>query len=416
MRAEHPRVAPYSRRIDWMSDLTTPNQPSIVRDRVNSIDVIRAQRDSFDELYISAAPACVSGDSACMETEQLYGKVADLLSESGATVVQERPFGALTAKPIIDSARAVAIEGCSAFSGVAPTFLEGIPCTGNGLSGVHMLAIVPHADTKLTEISLGDDAVGHLIETPDIRAIYLGAMAGTAADAALPETDQTTRMFQKTNAILEEHGFVYRDVVRTWIYVGEILDWYDEFNLARNAEYRKYGLLGAGDDFMPASTGIQARSPGEIALTMDVLAVQATPGGEEPTIGVLHNPLQNEAHAYGSAFARAMEVVTGGMRAVYISGTASIDETGATVYLDDIDKQIARTVENIEALIGTRGLTLDDLTQACVFIKHAEHIDRYLEICKGTMLTEIGVPMKADVCRADLLFEIDGVAAKAVDA
>ncbi len=414
MDAEYPRVRPNSGRIDWMSDLTTPREPSIVHERIEDVDVVRVHKSTFDEVYLSAAPACVSGGSACIETGKLYAQISEILGESGATVVQERPFGALAAKPAIDEARAKAIDGSPAFPDVAPTFLEGIPCTGAGLSGIHLCAVVPHTNTTLTEVRLDDAAVGHLIETPDIRVIYLAGMAGTTADKPMGEVEQATRMFAITERLLRDHGFVYRDVVRTWIYIGEILDWYDEFNLARNAEYRKYGLLGTGDDFMPASTGIQARSPGEIAGAMDVLAAQPVEGGQTPTVGVLHNPLQNEAHAYGSAFARAMEVVTGGMRTVYISGTASIDETGATVHLDDIDKQIVRTVENIEALIGTRGQTLDDITQACVFIKHAEHIDRYLELCAGTKLTEIGVPMKADVCRADLLFEIDGVAANAV--
>ena len=49
----------------------------------------------------------------------------------------------------------------------------------------------------------------------------------------MAETDHATQMFHKTNVILEEHGFVYRDVVRTWIYLSRILDWYGEFNRLR---------------------------------------------------------------------------------------------------------------------------------------------------------------------------------------
>jgi enamine deaminase RidA (YjgF/YER057c/UK114 family) len=107
-----------------------------------------------------------------------------------------------------------------------------------------------------------------------------------------------------------------------------------------------------------------------------------------------------------------MEVITGGVRTVYISGTASIDEAGHTIHLGDAAGQIERTVRNIEALIGTRGLTLNDIRQATVFLKHPGDLSRFRELCADNAFGRLGVCMAADVCRADLLFEIDAVAAE----
>lgn len=397
-----------------MSDLTLTSAPSVTRELSGNMSVVHVHRTTFDEIYINAVPDDRTAAGAPGEFAALYDRIDSLLAQRGAVAVFERIFGALGVHGEILERRAE-MTGAGGLTEVPPLYIEGMPCDGDGLSGLHLTAVVPNDAAATTQVLCDGTPAGHLVEGPGARYIYLPALAGTTPDAALAEPEQATRMFHRAEGILREHGFVYRDTVRTWIYIGEILDWYDEFNVSRTAAYNSYGLLGAGDDFMPASTGIQGRPPGEVACAMDLLAVQPTGDGEPPVIGVLHNPRQNEAHAYGSAFARAMEVVSGGVRTVYVSGTASIDEFGKTIHLGDTPRQIERTVENIEALIGTRGQTLEDITQACVFMKRADEVGRFEESCAGTGFAEIGVPMAADVCRSDLLFEIDAVAAKVAE-
>lgn len=48
---------------------------------------------------------------------------------------------------------------------------------------------------------------------------------------------QTKRMIQRAAGILESQGASYRDVVRTWFYLDDILAWYPEFNRSRTAVY-----------------------------------------------------------------------------------------------------------------------------------------------------------------------------------
>ncbi|MBM3499267.1 MAG: hypothetical protein FJX74_11425 [Armatimonadetes bacterium] len=390
-----------------MSEDTRLRTPAVRRTSAGALHVVGVDRAEHQELYVSAdAPqgcaATVGADAA-----EIYGDVSRVLAEHQAVVVQERLYGTLAAQEAAETARAAAVAGSPAFGGAPPTYLEGRPACGDGLCGVHLCAVSAEREAPLLH---GDRTLGRLIRTSGATYVYLNGLAGTSPQVAVPRVEQATRMFDTAHEILGNLGCDYRDVVRTWIYIGEILDWYDDFNLARNECYTRYGLLGRGDDYLPASTGIQARPPGHLELTMDLLAVRPSEGSGV-RCGRLFNPLQNEAYAYGSAFARAMEVVADGARTVYISGTASIDEFGKSIHEDDIEAQIVRTVKNVEALIGTSGLGLQDICQATIFLKDAAYIEPFYTLCAGTPLAELGICMVADVCRADLLFEIDAVAA-----
>jgi enamine deaminase RidA (YjgF/YER057c/UK114 family) len=393
-----------------MSDASFAGRPAAVQDRVTVVEVSR--RD-FVELHVSGVARRTGAEEASAEARELYTAIAAALDERKARVVQERVYGALGAEPAIFAARRAVLSASASGGNVPPTFLQGRPCEGDGLAGVHLCAVAPVAAREpfdVEEITYQGAAVGRLFERGGVRYAYLSGMAGTTSEVPMPVPEQADGMFRKAEAILAEHGFTYPQVARTWIYIGDILGWYDEFNAVRTTAYREFCVISDSGGRLPASTGIQARSPGQIECVMDLLAVSAAEGGDL-AVEQLHNPLQNEAYAYGSSFARAMEVVTQGARTVYVSGTASIDEWGESIHLDDIDGQIERTVLNIEALIGTRGLTLDDIGQATVFLKRAGDIDRFRTLCAGTVFDRLGVCMVADVCRAELLFEIDAVAA-----
>ncbi|MGQ9730242.1 MAG: Rid family hydrolase [Candidatus Zipacnadales bacterium] len=389
-----------------MSQLNPRRETVVSRTDTGLTSISRVVRPHYEELYISAFPPYGTAAATECDVAAIYRDITTLLSGTGATVVQERLYGSLIVQAITEASRAKAIAASSSFTELFPTYVEGLPCEGDGLAGVHLCAIVGAVVKKV----IHEGRIrGHIIETPDMRIVYLSGLTGTPPHIAVPKKDQADAMFELANEVLKGLDFSYRNVIRTWIYISDILSWYDEFNAVRNAAYTRFGLLGAGDDYLPASTGIQGRPPGHVALTMDLVALQPL-NDEKVTAKRLHNPLQNEAYAYGSAFARAMEVVYGNIRTVYVSGTASIDEFGNTIHAGNIDAQIERTVRNIEALIGTCGLTLADLCQATVFLKNGPDVGRFRTLCADTPLAKIGIPMVADVCRPDLLFEIDAVA------
>jgi enamine deaminase RidA (YjgF/YER057c/UK114 family) len=123
------------------------------------------------------------------------------------------------------------------------------------------------------------------------------------------------------------------------------------------------------------------------------------------------NPKQNEATDYGSAFSRGVSVDTKLNTYAFVSGTASIDETGKSIHPNDMEKQTARTFDNIDALLqGVHG-DLHSIVQATAFVKHEEDIPVYeAEIEKRGLQDLPIIQTVADVCRDDLLFELDATA------
>ena len=122
----------------------------------------------------------------------------------------------------------------------------------------------------------------------------------------------------------------------------------------------------------------------------------------------LSSPGQPEALSYGSAFSRGALIEEPGVSLVQVSGTAAIDTQGQSLYPKDIRAQIDCTFEKIEMLLGQVGATLADVAAASVFVKHPEHAQVYRERAAGRGLGDIpAVVMVADICRAELLFEMD---------
>ncbi len=125
----------------------------------------------------------------------------------------------------------------------------------------------------------------------------------------------------------------------------------------------------------------------------------------------MHTPTLNEADEYGSAFSRGMKVVLPEKTVLYISGTASVDERGATVHLDDIRRQTERMLLNVQELLRAQNSTFTDLVQVITYLKRRSYLPTFLDIWQKWGLS--GLPnsfVEAGVCRPDLLCEIEAIA------
>ena len=91
-----------------------------------------------------------------------------------------------------------------------------------------------------------------------------------------------------------------------------------------------------------------------------------------------------------------------------VSGTAAIDAYGQSLYAKDTRAQIDCTFDKIEVLLAQAGATLRDIVAASVFVKHPEHAQIYWEMAAARGLQDTpAVVMVADICRNELLFEMD---------
>jgi enamine deaminase RidA (YjgF/YER057c/UK114 family) len=125
----------------------------------------------------------------------------------------------------------------------------------------------------------------------------------------------------------------------------------------------------------------------------------------------LSNPSQLDAFRYGSAFARGSVVKNGSTNLIEISGTAAIDVHGLSLYPGDLRAQIDCTLDKVQALLEQEGAGFRDICSATIFVKQPEFAEIFSEMAAARGLENFPcVCIVADVCREELLFEIDAEA------
>jgi len=245
--------------------------------------------------------------------------------------------------------------------------------------------------------------------------------------------DRSINAFEKLSGSLTEGQARLDQVVRTWLYLGDIVgpegetQRYKELNRARTDFYEDVEFLAdrlpdkIDWPVYPASTGIG--TDGKDVL-MSSIAVSTD--REDVVMVPLENPQQTSAFDYrehysprSPKFCRAMAVAVGDAATIFISGTASITDS-ETRYIDDAPGQTGQTLDNIEALISADnfkshdmpklGATLDDLAVVRVYVKRQEDYPAIKAICDERLGEVPAIYTIADVCRPDLLVEIEGVA------
>jgi len=277
-------------------------------------------------------------------------------------------------------------------------WVEGASCIDAPVAGFQVF-ILPEG--KVERLRLDGRVVGTVFHDGGARHCLLAGL--TPSDGSRSRAEQCEQFFGSVASVLVEAGFSYGDIARTWFYNDEILAWYDDFNRVRTAFYAKQKFTTGS---LPASTAVLGRNPGGTALTFAAWAVvPAAPGA---TVREVASPLQCPAPAYGSSFSRAMEISSGGRKRLLVSGTASIEPGGKTVWQGDTAKQIALTMEVVEAMLRPSGLSFGDVTRATAYFKHAADqtiLQSWLD-ANGLAGMPV-VPVHCDICRDDLLFEIE---------
>ena len=190
------------------------------------------------------------------------------------------------------------------------------------------------------------------------------------------------------------------------MWLGDILSWYGEFNGIRNKFFAERGLIGADKrQTMPASTGIGLKPAGGVQCGMDLTGV-LEPGDSIELLAAIGR--QQCALNYGSAFSRASRATSPAGDTVFVSGTASIDTTGATTHIGDAKGQIETTIENVRAVLKDMKCSEGDVVQAIAYCKTTEEekaFEKYKKQIDWPWLVAI-----CDICRDDLLFEIEATA------
>ncbi len=361
-----------------------------------------------DLVFLTWRPDNPSPSAA--EVVQAYAEMAEALDRTGAVTLQERLFCQISAVNSILDARG---WSPARVWPVPPTIVEGAPCEGSGLAGVHIVGARPRNDEVPRVVTYGDESCG--LEVAGSEAVFF-ALSDVGRllpnDPERQPAEETREAIHLAEALLTARQWSFRDVRRTWFYLHDILDWYDEFNIARNREFDRMGLPRSGSGAMlPASTGIFAENPRGGWCVLDVLAVRSS-NGYPLDARRLVNPQQNEAPEYGSSFSRGLELNTRSCRYLLVSGTASIDDHGSSVHEHDFRRQTERTLDTVETLLREGGAVLGDLRQATAFVKRHDDVSELRDILTSRGMNQLPVVYTVgDVCRDELLFELDATAA-----
>ncbi len=278
------------------------------------------------------------------------------------------------------------------------TWVDGTYNRSDRFDGVYLMGVQGVETNYIYDKS---NCIGRFYEDDNAQYTYLGNVG--LHDNKLPEKEQAYENFKMIEKGLSKNGMEMPDIIRTWFYNRNILDWYAEFNAARTNFYKERKVY---NNLIPASTGICGANPFNTALISSAIALK--PKNDMITISEVDSPLQSTAVSYGSTFSRAVVVKLNGISKLTISGTASIDNSGNTVYKKDIGKQLEQTVNSIDAILSECNMTIQDSVRIFVYVKKAEDI----EYVKKELTNKWGKGLPiiltwTTICRDDLLCEIE---------
>ncbi|MBN1757281.1 MAG: hypothetical protein JW863_03130 [Chitinispirillaceae bacterium] len=219
---------------------------------------------------------------------------------------------------------------------------------------------------------------------------------------------QTQDIFASLSASLHNFGMTIRNnMIRTWIFVRDVDNHYRGMVKARREYFEKIGLTA--ETRYIASTGIQGNCFDHSTLvTLDALSVQNI--REEQIIRMTARENLSDTIVYGVTFERGFRIRYGDRSHLYISGTASIDADGNTIYLSDVRMQTERTLDNIEALLRPHNATISDMQYLIVYLRNVKHWTQIQDILVARIPQSVPIlPVMAPVCRPNWLVEMEGI-------
>lgn len=217
---------------------------------------------------------------------------------------------------------------------------------------------------------------------------------------------QTTGEFEALNAELAKRGGTTTDnCLRTWLFCRDIDHNYAALASARREWFAHHGMTP--DTHYIASTGIEGCDAApERLVRMDACCLF---GHRQEQLEYMqdldHMP---PTHLYGVTFERGLRVMFGDRSHYYISGTASIDQTGQIVHPGDSAAQTVKMVANVKDLLERHQGSLADLKIAIIYLRNSTDAD--IVAAQLQLLLPPTLPrliLTAPVCRPGWLVEME---------
>ncbi len=333
---------------------------------------------------------------------QMYRRVANELYASGYRIFCERIFAIAPLMDQVLEGRQIALGQWA--DTVPPTAIVVEEGLLGGFAGIQIHAV--KAPMPPIVIRRPDDNRTMIGRQLNIRGDKWLMLNGLFGDVNASPADQTATVFHDATEILKMTDGSFDSVARTWLWLKQVCDWYDDLNRVRTNCFIEHELIDPvtkRSKRLPASTGIGLYGQNGAAITMDLIAL---PGREDEIQYIEAGGDQKSAYEYGSAFSRAAVAPMPGGNTVLISGTAAINPAGETEDVNSIEGQVDKTVAHVQSLLKDLNSDDEHVTFALVYCKTPDvqryFLTRYLNTLPWPMITMIG-----DVCRPELLFEVE---------
>lgn len=246
------------------------------------------------------------------------------------------------------------------------------------------------------------------------KDIMFGALCFPAAETGELE-QMTSEAYAELLECITAEG--YPHLFRVWNYIPYIndelgtLERYKLFCMGRH-----HALMEHDEQFysdLPAASALGTHTQGLI-----VYFLASRLAGEQK-----ENPRQVNAYCYppiygpkSPSFSRAKIMRWGAEIDFYISGTASIVGHESR-HIGDVYEQLRETLRNIDTLAedaslesGGRLRSTSDLTMLKVYIRNPADYPAIRQALEASLASPVPtIYLHADICRADLLLEIEGV-------
>jgi enamine deaminase RidA (YjgF/YER057c/UK114 family) len=315
-----------------------------------------------------------------------------------------------------------------------PTGFIGQPPVGVALIAFELMVITPRDNRVVISRKETDGLRYTAVNYPGRREVY--AVGITASKNASGTLQQSKEAFRLMKRVLEKENMDFSHVIRQWNYIenitgkttnkGKTRQNYQVFNDIRSLYYGEVDFKRG----YPAATGIGMECGG---VVLEFIAADVS--GDMRVIPI-KNPDQVDAHRYskevlvGNAlqtdrqkstpkFERAKAIAKKNDYHVYISGTAAIREQ-KTLYPTDVEQQTRVTIENISRLIAPDNLEKHTLpvpssdfpfSHIRVYVKNETDVPAVKKICDKHYGEVPCLYLVSDICRENLLVEIEGAIA-----
>ncbi len=312
-----------------------------------------------------------------------------------------------------------------------PTSFIGQPPENKKFISTEILLLSPESKNTNIEHKKIEKLPYTVVDYPDYKEVYGAGL--TAGNDTTATADKSKKAFELLGRILKKESLSFSDILHQWNYIENITG----FTTSKEGKIQNYQLFNdirtlyySTIDFpngYPAATGIGTNTGG---IVIDFTAASPCKSNR---ILPISNPRQVDAHKYsqkaliGKAFEdikkkgspkfeRAKVLTTQDSGQVYISGTAAIlgQKTDAG---KNAREQTQTTLENISRLISVDNLKAHGIniitgskpSYIRVYVKNEADIPDVKETCRAYLGEVPSLYLVSDICRKDLLVEIEGV-------